>query len=51
MAQQQQGLNWLEFQQMFSSEQACRDYLFKMRWPDGFQCPFADIVVLMSFWG
>lgn len=39
---QQQELNWLEFQQMFSSEQACRDYLFKMRWPDGFQCPICS---------
>ena len=36
---QQQELNWLEFQQMFSSEQSCREYLFRMRWPNGFQCP------------
>lgn len=39
---QQQELNWLEFQQKFSSEQACRDYLFKMRWPNGFQCPMCN---------
>lgn len=29
----------LEFEQRFSSDQACRDYLFRLRWPDGFQCP------------
>ena len=39
---QQKELNWLEFQQKFSSEQACRDYLFKMRWPNGFQCPMCS---------
>jgi len=36
---QQQEFSWLDFQQQFSSEQACRDYLFKVRWPNGFQCP------------
>jgi transposase-like protein/ribosomal protein L37AE/L43A len=29
----------LEFEQRFNSEQACRDYLFQLRWPDGFRCP------------
>jgi len=29
----------LEFEQRFSSDQACRDYLFRLRWPDGFHCP------------
>ena len=28
-----------EFERWFSSEEACRDYLFKLRWPDGFHCP------------
>jgi transposase-like protein len=28
-----------EFERRFSSEKACRDYLFHLRWPDGFQCP------------
>lgn len=28
-----------DFEKRFSSEQACRDYLFQLRWPDGFQCP------------
>ena len=28
-----------EFVRRFSSEDACRQYLFDSRWPDGFQCP------------
>ncbi|HWF48252.1 MAG TPA: transposase, partial [Bryobacteraceae bacterium] len=28
-----------EFDGQFSSEEACREYLFKLRWPDGFCCP------------
>ncbi len=29
----------LEFEERFNSEDACRDYLFRLRWPDGFRCP------------
>ena len=29
----------LEFQSRFGDEQACLDYLFKCRWPEGFVCP------------
>lgn len=29
----------LEFEARFSTEEACRDYLFQLRWPDGFICP------------
>ena len=25
----------IEFERRFSSEQACYDYLFKMKWPEG----------------
>lgn len=28
-----------EFERRFGSEQACREYLFELRWPDGFRCP------------
>src|SRR5258706_2875770 len=28
-----------EFDKQFASEQACRDYLFRLRWPEGFRCP------------
>jgi transposase-like protein len=29
----------LEFQQRFGTEEACREYLFASRWPEGFVCP------------
>jgi hypothetical protein len=28
-----------EFDEQLSTEQACRDYLFRLRWPEGFRCP------------
>lgn len=31
--------SFLEFQRWFSSEEACVDYLYLSRWPDGFVCP------------
>ena len=32
----------LEFEARFASEQACRDYLVSLRWPEGFRCPVCD---------
>ena len=29
----------VEFEARFATEEACRDYLFRLRWPDGFRCP------------
>jgi len=29
----------LEFERWFSTEEACIEYLFKLRWPEGFRCP------------
>lgn len=29
----------MEFESRFSTEEGCRDYLFQIRWPDGFSCP------------
>ena len=29
----------LEFEARFSTEEACGEYLFRLRWPDGFCCP------------
>ena len=29
----------LEFEARFSTESACRDYLMRLRWPEGFRCP------------
>lgn len=31
--------NELEFDRRFSHEAACLDYLFQLRWPEGFVCP------------
>jgi transposase-like protein len=31
--------NLLEFEQRFATEEACRDYFLKLRWPHGFRCP------------
>lgn len=28
-----------EFEQNFASEKACREYLYQLRWPEGFICP------------
>lgn len=32
----------LELEERFSAEEACRDYLIRLRWPDGFVCPRCD---------
>jgi len=29
----------IEFEQRFITEEACREYLYEIRWPDGFICP------------
>ena len=29
----------LEFEERFNTEEACREYLFDLRWPGGFTCP------------
>lgn len=34
-----QEMALLEFQDQFSSEEKCLEYLFKVRWPEGFRCP------------
>ncbi|MDP8207907.1 MAG: IS1595 family transposase [Candidatus Electryonea clarkiae] len=32
-------LSFFDFQEFFATEHACFDYLFKIRWPNGFICP------------
>lgn len=32
-------LNQSDFEARFSAEAACREYLFRLRWPEGFVCP------------
>ena len=29
----------IEMERRFSTEEACREYLFRLRWPSGFRCP------------
>jgi len=31
--------DFMEFKERFSTDEACRDYLFQLRWPEGFRCP------------
>lgn len=37
--QLQPGLSLQHFLKIYGTEEACRDRLFKMRWPSGFHCP------------
>jgi transposase-like protein len=32
-------MTWPQFERMFPNEEACREYLFARRWPDGVKCP------------
>ena len=36
---QQKPMTILEFQEKFSTEDACREHLYQMRWGEGFGCP------------
>jgi len=31
-----------QFEKQFNTEEACRDYIFSIRWPNGFQCPWCS---------
>lgn len=35
---------WVQFLDWFHSEQACRDYLEKLRWADGLACPKCGVI-------
>jgi len=35
----QKGLSLTDFLSQYGTEEQCREALFKMRWPQGFQCP------------
>ena len=35
---------WVQFLDWFHSEQACRDYLEKLRWSDGLICPKCGVI-------
>lgn len=34
----------LEFERWFATEEGCRQYLFRIRWPEGFVCPYCQAV-------
>jgi transposase-like protein len=34
--------NLKELEERFATDQACREYLFTLRWPDGYRCPRCD---------
>jgi len=36
---QQEAMTLKKFQEKFSSDDACRQHLFQIRWPNGFRCP------------
>ena len=36
---QQENIYFMEFQRRFGCEDACRDHLFRKRWPNGLTCP------------
>jgi len=38
----QYPLNTLDFHDIFSTEEACREYLIHLRWPEGFRCPHCN---------
>ena len=36
--------NWRQLREWFGDEQACADYLFALRWPQGFVCPKCEML-------
>ena len=38
MGMEDYPLTIIEFEKWFTSEDACREYIFQLRWPDGFRC-------------
>lgn len=35
----QEPISFFEFKEKFNNEEACREHLFHLRWPNGFICP------------
>lgn len=35
----QESVNFIEFMKRFQTEEQCREFLFSLRWPEGFVCP------------
>ncbi len=41
-AMEEYPVDLLDFETRFSSDAACREYLVRLRWPNGFRCPRCD---------
>ncbi len=41
---QQKALSLMQFQKKFGTEKACQKHLFRLRWPEGFRCPAANMI-------
>jgi hypothetical protein len=41
--------NLSEFEAWFATEQECRHYLFRLRWPEGFRVTVTFLVDLIAF--
>jgi len=39
LGEQQGPRTLLEFQRLFATDEQCADYLYNLRWPEGFVCP------------
>lgn len=39
MVAKQESINLLQFQKRFTTEEACQEHLFKLKWPEGYRCP------------
>ena len=35
----QEAISFMQFKKRFNNEASCREYLYNMRWSDGFICP------------
>ena len=35
----QEIISFMQFKTMFNNEDACREHLYRLRWPNGYCCP------------
>jgi len=50
MKEEKYPKDFQEFLELFKDEEACRRYLFDMRWSDGFICPKCDFHITTKCW-
>ena len=49
MQEEKYPTDFQEFLEVLNNEEACRSYLFEMRWPDGFVCPKCNMTTKCWF--